>query len=230
VRLSRRGAITALPGYAEGEWWVQDAAAALPAKLALPRPGERALDLCSAPGGKTLQLAAAGADVTAVDASASRMARLQENLARCRLPARTVVADAVAWEGGGYDLALVDAPCSATGTIRRHPDLPHAKDLSDIAPVLELQTRLLDRAVAAVRPGGRVVYCTCSLLPEEGEAQIEVALARHPHIFVDAAGPEWAAPWRDAQGGLRLRPDGWPELGGLDGFYICRLEVAPGHE
>jgi 16S rRNA (cytosine967-C5)-methyltransferase len=230
VRLSRRGAITALPGYAEGEWWVQDAAAALPVKLAVPRPGERALDLCAAPGGKTLQLASAGADVTAVDASVSRMARLEENLARCRLPARTVVADAVAWEGGGFDLALVDAPCSATGTIRRHPDLPHAKDLSDIAPVLELQTRLLDRAVAAVRPGGRVVYCTCSLLPEEGEAQIEVALARHPHIFVDAAGPEWAAPWRDAQGGLRLRPDGWPELGGLDGFYICRLEVAPGHE
>jgi 16S rRNA (cytosine967-C5)-methyltransferase len=228
VRVPRRGPITALPGYAEGDWWVQDAAAAVPARLADPREGERALDLCAAPGGKTLQLAATGAGVTAVDHSASRMARLAENLARCRLSAQTVVADVLAWEGGGFDLALVDAPCSATGTIRRHPDLPHAKDLSDLARLADLQARLLDRAVAAVRPGGRIVYCVCSLLPEEGEAQVDAALARYPQLSVDRAGPDWTAAWRDDRGGLRLRPDHWPELGGLDGFYVCRFRVAAG--
>ena len=147
VRLARPGQVTALPGFDAGEWWVQDAAAALPVRLAAPRPGERALDLCAAPGGKTLQLAAAGAEVTAVDVSAPRMERLARNLERCRLEARAVIADATGWDEGGYDVVLLDAPCSATGTIRRHPDLPHAKDLADLGAASR-------PAGAADRPGG----------------------------------------------------------------------------
>lgn len=224
VRLSRPGMVSGLPGFAEGDWWVQDAAATLPVLLAAPKAGERALDLCAAPGGKTLQLAAAGADVTAVDISASRLARLEENLARCGLAARAVVADAAEWTEGGFDVVLVDAPCTATGTIRRHPDLPFAKDLSDIGALLALQGRLLDRALAALAPGGRLIWCTCSLLPEEGEGQVAGALARHPGLTVVPASLPFAEEWQDANGGLRTRPDFWPELGGLDGFYVARLE------
>ncbi|MBM9593675.1 RsmB/NOP family class I SAM-dependent RNA methyltransferase [Roseitranquillus sediminis] len=224
VRLARGGQVSALPGYAEGDWWVQDAAAALPVRLADPQPGERALDLCAAPGGKTLQLAAAGAEVTALDLSAARMRRLEDNLARCGLRAETVVADALDWNGGGFDLVLLDAPCSATGTIRRHPDLPHAKALGDMEPLLELQRALIDRAVAALRPGGRLVFCTCSILPEEGEAQVHSAHARHPRLRTVRPEAEWIEEgWVDKQGGLRLRPDYWPERGGMDGFYIAVL-------
>lgn len=225
LRLASFGQISTLPGYAEGGWWVQDAAAALPAKLLDMRPGETVLDLCAAPGGKTLQLAAAGAEVTALDISAPRMARVEANLARTGLAARTVVADALQWETEErFDAILLDAPCSATGTIRRHPDLPFVKDGSEVAGLVALQAQLLDRALGWLKPGGRMVFATCSLLPEEGEGQLAAALERHPGLAVervDLAGVEsgW---WTDA-GGLRLRPDYWAERGGMDGFFMVRL-------
>ena len=227
LRLREAGQLSALPGYAAGQWWVQDAAAALAARLLAPRPGERVLDACAAPGGKTLQLADAGADVTALDISAARMARLAENLARTGLPARMVVADALDWQPETpFDAILLDAPCSATGTIRRHPDLPFAKDGSELAGLVALQAQLIDRCLGWLKPGGRLVFCTCSILPEEGEGQLDAALARHPGLRVqrvDLAGvdPDW---WT-AAGGLRLRPDFWADRGGLDGFFLVRLDL-----
>ncbi|TCO69623.1 RsmB/NOP family class I SAM-dependent RNA methyltransferase [Rhodovulum euryhalinum] len=225
VRLMAPGQVSALAGYGDGAWWVQDAAAALPAKLLAPRPGERVLDLCAAPGGKTLQLAAAGAQVTAVDISAVRMARVEENLARTGLSADLVVADLMEWTPPApADAILLDAPCSATGTIRRHPDLPFAKDAASIKPLFALQAQMIDRALAMLAAGGRLVYCTCSLLPEEGEAQVAAALARHHGLSAIPAEAPWIEPtWRTAHGALRLRPDFWPNRGGMDGFYIACL-------
>ena len=168
---------TALPGFAEGAFWVQDAAAALPARLLAARPGERVADLCAAPGGKTAQLVAAGAQVTALDRDPVRMARLRENLARLGLSAETVVADAAAWTPSApFDAVLLDAPCSATGTIRRHPDIPHLKRPRDVAAAREVQERLLAAALRMLRPGGRLIYAVCSLQPEEGPGSAEVAL------------------------------------------------------
>lgn len=226
VRLDAAGQISKLPGYSEGRFWVQDAAAAMPARILGARPGERVLDLCAAPGGKTLQLAAAGADVTAVDISADRLGRLGENLGRTGLTARVIEADALEFDETGFDAILLDAPCSATGTIRRHPDLPFAKDGAEFLGLFELQARLLDHALTLLRPGGRLVYCTCSLLPDEGEVQIEAALARHPGLEVDRAASERAGvepEWVSEEGGLRLRPDYWSDLGGMDGFHIACL-------
>ncbi len=225
VRLRDPGQISALPGYAEGAWWVQDAAAALPARVLAPQAGEAVLDICAAPGGKTLQLAARGARVVAVDLSERRMARVAENLARTGLAADCVVGDALSHEGR-YDAVLVDAPCSATGTIRRHPDLPHAKDGAEIGALIGLQAALLDHALRLVRPGGRVVFCTCSLLPDEGECQVEAALERHEGLVTDRdalALPGVEPAWMTEEGGLRLRPDHWAERGGMDGFYIACL-------
>ncbi|RQP03957.1 MAG: methyltransferase domain-containing protein [Paracoccus sp. BP8] len=222
--------ISALPGYEAGEWWVQDAAAALAARLLDPRPGERIADLCAAPGGKTLQLAAAGAEVTALDISEPRLARVAENLSRCRLSARLVAADALDWRPDQpLDAVLLDAPCSATGTIRRHPELPRIRDGAGLAELTGLQARLIDHALTLLKPGGRLVYATCSLLPAEGEDQLAAALARHSGLTVEppqAAGiePGWITP----QGGLRLRPDLWPERGGMDGFFIARLRKTVG--
>lgn len=227
LRLTEPGQVTALPGYATGDWWVQDAAAALPARLLDVQPGERVLDLCAAPGGKTLQLADAGALVVALDISGPRMARLAENLARTGLQAELVVADALQWQPEGpFDAVLLDAPCSATGTIRRHPDLPFVKDGSEVAGLAELQATLIDRALGWLRPGGRLVFATCSVLPEEGEGQLTAALARHPGLVaerVDLPGVE--ATWWAEGGGLRLRPDFWAERGGMDGFFMARLGV-----
>lgn len=225
LRLEEKGQVSALAGYAAGGWWVQDAAAALAVRLLEPKAGERVLDLCAAPGGKTLQLAAAGAQVTALDVSEARMGRLRENLARCGLAAELVVADALDWQPAErFDAVLLDAPCSATGTIRRHPDLPFVKDGSEVAELVELQARLLDRALGMVRPGGRVVFCTCSILPEEGEGQLAAALARHPGLRVErVALPGVEEAWWTAGGGLRLRPDHWAEAGGMDGFFMVRL-------
>jgi len=229
-RLASHGQISALPGFAEGAWWVQDAAAALPARLLGAVPGMRVLDLCAAPGGKTMQLAAAGAQVTALDISEARMATLRENLARTGLAAEIVVADVLEWSGGPFDAILLDAPCSATGTIRRHPDLPHAKRDLDLSPLLALQAALIDRALSCLAPGGRIVFCTCSLLPEEGEAQIEAALARHPGLAVDPVTmgevPGLDPAWLRADGTLRITPETWADRGGIDGFYIARLEHA----
>ncbi|MEH6390132.1 MAG: transcription antitermination factor NusB [Sulfitobacter sp.] len=225
VRVADAGQVTMMPGFAEGDWWVQDAAAALPVKILAPQKGESVLDLCAAPGGKTMQLAAAGAQVTAVDNSGQRMQRLKENLARVHLPAKTIVSDAREIEGE-FDAILLDAPCSATGTIRRHPDLPYAKDGSEFADLIDLQADLIDHAWRSLRPGGRLIFCTCSLLPDEGEVQVDEALERHPDMHVDkdavlVAGvdPNWAT----TEGGLRLRPDYWSDLGGMDGFYIASL-------
>ncbi|MFP4568519.1 RsmB/NOP family class I SAM-dependent RNA methyltransferase [Rhodosalinus sp.] len=225
VRLSRGAQVSALPGYAEGEWWVQDAAAALPARALAARPGERVLDLCAAPGGKTMQLAATGAEVTALDLSPARLERVAANLARTGLSARLLAGDARDHAGGPYDAILLDAPCSATGTIRRHPELPHIRDGSGLPDLVQLQAQMIDRAAALLAPGGRLVCCTCSLLPEEGEAQVAAALARHPALRPDPDAlclPGVQADWIGAQG-LRLRPDYWAELGGMDGFFVAAL-------
>lgn len=230
VRIAAAGQVSALPGFSEGDWWVQDAAAALAAGVLAVRPGERVLDLCAAPGGKTLQLAAAGAQVTAVDISAARLERLRENLARCALQAEVVVDDVLEFAAGApFDAVLLDAPCSATGTIRRHPDLPFVRDPAGLKELFALQARLLDRAVALTRPGGRLVLCTCSLLPEEGERLAEAALARHPDLSVlreAVALPGVEPGWIGAEGGLRLRPDHWAGRGGMDGFYIVAFARA----
>ena len=225
VRVPDAGQVSAMPGFSEGLWWVQDAAAALPVVILNPQQGEKVLDLCAAPGGKTMQLAASGADVTAVDDSAVRMARVEENLARTGLKAQLRVEDA-RQTSGVFDAVLLDAPCSATGTIRRHPDLPYAKDGSDFGALIALQEALLSKAWALVKPGGRLIYCTCSLLPDEGEVQISEALARHPDMEIDTAAldvPGVQPDWHSEEGGLRLRPDYWPETGGMDGFYIAAL-------
>ncbi|WP_425044444.1 RsmB/NOP family class I SAM-dependent RNA methyltransferase [Primorskyibacter sp. S87] len=225
VRLADAGQVSALPGFSEGNWWVQDAAAAVPVSVLAPKQGETVLDLCAAPGGKTLQLAAAGAKVTALDISDNRMQRVRENLGRTKLKAQLAVGDALQHQGS-YDAVLLDAPCSATGTIRRHPDLPHAKDGSEFGALIELQSQMLAHAWSLLKPGGRLVYCTCSLLPDEGEVQIDEALATLPGISVDRSAldlPGVDPAWITEEGGLRLRPDYWPELGGMDGFYIACL-------
>jgi 16S rRNA (cytosine967-C5)-methyltransferase len=224
-RLAPGVQVTALPGYAAGDWWVQDAAAAIPARLIEAGAGRRVLDLCAAPGGKTLQLASTGASVTALDISRPRLARLEANLARCGLGADVVAADALQWQpGAAFDAVLLDAPCTATGTIRRHPDLPFVKDGSDLPALVTLQAQLVDRALTLVRPGGVVVFCTCSLLPDEGEAQMTAALGRHPGLGLDTPLPAGLPDGcRTAEGGLRLRPDLWADRGGIDGFYIARL-------
>jgi 16S rRNA (cytosine967-C5)-methyltransferase len=219
--------VSALPGYAEGAWWVQDAAAALPARL-LPDPaGRRVLDLCAAPGGKTLQLAAAGARVTALDISTPRLERLRTNLARTGLAAEIVAADALAWSAAApVDAVLLDAPCTGTGTIRRHPDLPFVRRPDDLPPLVALQDRLLDAAWSHVAPGGHLVFCTCSLLPAEGEERVAAFLSRCPdarQLAPDPARLGIPPVWIDAAGGLRTRPDFWPELGGVDGFHAALL-------
>lgn len=227
LRLPARGQVSALPGYAEGAWWVQDAAAALPARMLGVRPGERVLDLCAAPGGKTMQLAAAGASVVALDVSEARMARLRENLERVGLAADLVVADALDWTPQGpFDAILIDAPCSATGTIRRHPDLPLIRRQEDIRPLFALQAALLDRAWSWLRPGGRLVYAVCSLLPEEGEAQVAGFILRERGAC--RLAPDCGLPpaWLDGEGDLRTRPDFWSERGGVDGFFAALLGKA----
>ncbi|MEQ8294479.1 MAG: transcription antitermination factor NusB [Roseovarius sp.] len=226
VRIENAGQVSRLEGYEQGDWWVQDAAAALPAKLLAAQPGERVLDLCAAPGGKTLQLAATGAEVTALDISERRMARVQENLDRTDLTASLITGDALEHQAEPYYAILLDAPCSATGTIRRHPDLPFAKDGSEFGELIGLQAQMIDHAMTLLKPGGRLLFCTCSLLPDEGECQVEEALQRHDGLTVDRAAldhPGIDPKWITEEGGLRLRPDYWPELGGMDGFYIAVL-------
>ncbi len=224
-RLPAGAQVSALPGYDKGDWWVQDAAAALAVWVLEPQPGEVIADLCAAPGGKTLQLAAAGAEVTAIDISEPRLARVADNLARCGLSAGLVAADALAWRPDQpLDAVLLDAPCSATGTIRRHPELPRIRDGAGLADLTALQAQLIDHALGLLKPGGRLVYATCSLLPAEGEEQLSAALARHPGLMVEPPRAPGIDPgWITAQGALRLRPDLWPERGGMDGFFIARL-------
>jgi 16S rRNA (cytosine967-C5)-methyltransferase len=230
VRTLAHGAVTLLPGFQEGAWWVQDAAAALPARLFGDLTGRTAVDLCAAPGGKTAQLALAGATVTAVDRSAQRLTRLRENFARLGLAADIVAADVLEWQTPPFDAVLLDAPCSSTGTIRRHPDVPWLKTEADIATLSAMQARLLDRAVELIRPGGTLVYCVCSLEPEEGEQQIAALLAREPRLSrvpIAASEVTGGAEFIDAAGDLRTLPmqlpDADPRWAGLDGFYAARL-------
>ncbi|WP_088368186.1 RsmB/NOP family class I SAM-dependent RNA methyltransferase [Sphingomonas dokdonensis] len=227
-RLVDPAPVTNLAGYAEGTWWVQDIAASLPARLLGRGPG-KALDLCAAPGGKTMQLAAAGWDVTALEIAPSRAARLHENLSRTHLPAKVVIADALDWEPAEpMDALLLDAPCSATGIFRRHPDVLYRAHPAIIAEMAALQARLLDRAAGWVRPGGRLVFATCSLEPEEGEAQIERFLATRADYALEpaTAGELPAKLIRDAAGFLRLLPGTLADVGGCDGFFIARLKRA----
>lgn len=226
LRLKEWGQISAMPGFDEGAWWVQDAAAAIPAKLLGDLTGKTVLDLCAAPGGKTLQLAAAGGDVTALDLSPARIERLRENLARMELKAKVVVSDVLDYQPSKqYDAILLDAPCSATGTIRRHPDLPYAKKEMALNTLLNLQKDMLAEASKWLKPAGEIVYCTCSLFPEEGENQVEAFLATHPDFMqVEPTLNGLDPSWRDAKGGLRLRPDYWADRGGIDGFYMTKLQ------
>ncbi|WP_205479797.1 RsmB/NOP family class I SAM-dependent RNA methyltransferase [Sphingomonas arenae] len=221
VRIHDDRAVADLPGYSYGDWWVQDLAASLPARL-MPRAAATALDLCAAPGGKTLQLAAAGHKVTALDQSESRLGRLRENLARTRLSADIVVADALRWTGGPFDAVLLDAPCSATATFRRHPEVLYRASARIIADSAALQRRLLAHAATLVRPGGALVYAVCSLEPEEGERIIDAApagLALDP-IRADEL-PAGLRPHE--RGWLRILPGMLEEAGGLDSFFIARL-------
>jgi 16S rRNA (cytosine967-C5)-methyltransferase len=233
VRTLLQGSVTMLPGFAEGQWWVQDAAAALPVRLFGDVTGKTIADLCAAPGGKTAQLAHAGARVTAVDRSPNRVTRLRDNLARLALQAETVTADAAEWQGGnggGFDGILIDAPCASTGTIRRHPDVAWLRQEADIGALMALQKRLLQKAVALLRSGGTLVYCTCSLEPEEGEQAISALLAtestvrRAPIDAGEVAGlPELLTPEGDLRTLPCHLPHHDPRLGGLDGFYAARL-------
>lgn len=223
------GAVADLEGYAEGAWQPQDAAAALPARLLGDVAGKAVIDLCAAPGGKSAQLAAAGAQVTVVDQGAARMARLNENMARLGLDVTTVVADAVDWRPETLaDAVLLDAPCSATGTIRRHPDIPWTKTTADVRALAELQAALLDAAAEMVRPGGTVVYACCSLQPEEGEAPVGRFL-KHRADFVRVPITPEDLPGLPAEainryGDLRTAPAIWADKGGMDGFYAARLQ------
>ena len=232
VRLSGTHRVSELDGYDEGAWWVQDAAAALPARLLGTIAGTTVADLCAAPGGKTAQLAAAGANVTAVDLSESRLRRLSDNLRRLGLEAHPVAADVLDWQPAErFDAVLLDAPCTATGTIRRHPDIQWLKSPSDIATLAALQARMLDHAATLVKPGGRLVFATCSLQPEEGEAQVAPFLARHPDFAlqpIDATELAGLSELVTTAGTLRTLPfHGFgddPLLAGMDGFFAARFE------
>ncbi len=221
VRTAKKGSITEWPGFAEGAWWVQDLAASLPARLLPAMPGDRVLDMCAAPGGKTLQLAARGARVTALDVSDHRLERVRDNLARTGLTADLVAADALRWQPDGlYDHILLDAPCSATGIFRRHPDVLHLKGSTDLQPVTLLQAALLRRAAQWLKPGGRLVYATCSLFPQEGERIAERVIAGLPRELITAD---------ELPAGLQPAADGWVRTlpgqveGGLDGFFVARF-------
>jgi 16S rRNA (cytosine967-C5)-methyltransferase len=228
LRTERRGDLATWPQFVEGAWWVQDASAAIPARLLGVQAGQTALDMCAAPGGKTLQLVAAGAATVALDRSAVRLKRVAENLARVALTAEVVAADAATWpDKRSFDAVLLDAPCSATGTFRRHPDVLWAAKPSDVAGMAAVQSKLLDAAARRTKSGGRLVYCVCSLEPEEGEGQVTAFLSRTPGMSLDpiAAG-EGGAP------AASVRPDGTLRIlphhleGGTDGFYVARFRKA----
>ncbi len=225
LRVGLKGEVSSWPGFEDGRWWVQDASAAIPARLLDIQRGQTALDMCAAPGGKTLQMAAAGGKVTALDRSAGRIKRVSENLKRTGLGAEVVVADAAEWrDSRAFDAVLLDAPCSATGTFRRHPDMLWVASPADIPKLAAVQARLLDSAARRVKPGGRLVYCVCSLEPEEGEGQVAAFLARHPDFRLEPAAPgEGGAPEASLRpdGTLRILPHHRP--GGTDGFYVARL-------
>jgi 16S rRNA (cytosine967-C5)-methyltransferase len=226
LRRRSGGAIPDLPGYADGAWWVQDAAAQIPVRLLGPVTGKRVLDLCAAPGGKTLQLAAGGAHVTAVDRSAARLDIVARNLARTGLAAELIAADGAAFAAAPFDAVLLDAPCTATGTMRRHPDIARTRRPDDIAGATALQDRLLDNAAHLTRPGGMLVYAVCSLEPAEGEARIAAFLARHDDFSADPVTPADLPGLPEAvtaAGCMRTLPSMMADGGGIDGFFAARL-------
>jgi len=227
LRVGRKASVTTLEGFDQGAWWVQDLAASLPARLLGSVEGMDVIDLCAAPGGKTMELAAAGGQVIAVDRSAKRLERVQQNLDRTQLNAKLITADAETWRPAMLaDAVLLDAPCSATGTARRHPDVLNLKTQADVDKLANLQGRLLRAAVDMVRPGGLIVYCTCSLQPEEGERQIEALLASDAPVELDPVKPAEAGALTNIitpEGYLRTLPHYLNEQGGMDGFFAARL-------
>lgn len=227
LRLTRKVSVTELEGFDDGAWWVQDMAASLPARLLGNVEGMDVIDLCAAPGGKTMELAAAGGQVIAVDRSAKRMVRVEQNLQRTKLSAKLIADDAETWRPALLaDAVLLDAPCSATGTARRHPDVLCLKTHDDVIKLANLQARLLKAAVEMVRPGGLIVYCTCSLQPEEGERQIEALIASGAPVELDPIKPAEAGALSNVvtdQGYLRTLPSHLAEQGGMDGFFAARL-------
>ncbi len=230
LRLRTRRPVTELPGFAEGAWFIQDAAASLPARLLRAGPGMRIADLCAAPGGKTAQLAASGAEVTAIDRSAERLKILTANLARLKLRAEVAVGDVLTLKLPPFDAVLLDAPCLATGTVRRHPDVAWIKRPRDLESLTGLQARLLDKAAELLKPGGTLVYCTCSLEPEENEMQIAALLRRNPGLMQDpleASEIGGLPQLLNAAGQLRTLPShlpaAEPRLSGLDGLFAARL-------
>ena len=229
VRLKEAGRIEALPGFAEGRWWVQDFAASLPAALLGDVAGKRVIDLCAAPGGKTLQLAASGARVTAVDVAPERLALIRENLERVNLSAELIQADARDWDGAEpAPFVLLDAPCLATGTIRRHPDLPWIKSRADLTMSEPLQSELFDAAAALTAPGGTLVYAVCSLEPEEGPEQVGAFLRRRTDFsrVAISSAEVFDGVFVTRAGDLRTLPSFWADRGGMDGFYAARLRRA----
>lgn len=228
VRTGRRGDVASWPGFEDGVWWVQDAAAATPARLLAPKAGETVVDFCAAPGGKTLQLAAAGAEVVALDRSATRLKRLTANLERTGLAAEVVATPAEEWDDPRtFDAVLLDAPCTATGTFRRNPEVLRATKPADVAKLADVQHRLLDAAAERVKPGGRLVYCVCSMEREEGETQVIAFLRRNPAFRTSPAVPAEVGAPEEAltpEGWLRILPSMWAERGGVDGFFIARLD------
>jgi 16S rRNA (cytosine967-C5)-methyltransferase len=228
VRTGRRGDLSTWPGFEDGVWWVQDAAAAVPVRLLAPTTGESIVDFCAAPGGKTLQIAASGASVVALDRSDKRLDRLRANLARTGLSAEVVAVPAEDWDDPrSFDAVLLDAPCTATGTFRRNPEVLRATKPADVAKLADVQHRLLDAAAERVKPGGRLVYCVCSLEREEGETQIIAFLRRNPAFRTAPANPTVVGAPSEAltpEGWLRILPSMWAEKGGLDGFFIARLD------
>jgi 16S rRNA (cytosine967-C5)-methyltransferase len=227
LRRAAGGSLVSLPGYAEGAWWVQDAAAALPVQLFGDLAGSKVIDLCAAPGGKTAQLAAAGAQVTAVDRSTRRLERLVANLERLALPIEAVAGDGLTWRPPQpVDAVLLDAPCSTTGAIRRHPDVPHLKLPDDVARLTVVQDNLLRAAIEMLRPGGMLVYCTCSLEPEEGVERIAALFAAGAPVARRAIEPGEIGvepEWITATGELRTLPCHFSEYDGIDGFFCARL-------
>ena len=229
MRLGKIGDVTALEGFDAGEWWAQDIAASLPVQLLGDVSGKRVLDMCAAPGGKTLQLISKGAIVTALDKSEARLERVKENLERTKLSADIICADALEWapDGDLYDIVLLDAPCSATGTFRRHPDVLYNRSPKDVANLVRLQDKLLSKSAEFVRPGGTLLYCTCSLMPKEGQFRIDQFLQNLPDFrlipILDV--PSLALPQEAfSEGSLRSLPYYLEDKGGMDGFFIARLE------
>jgi 16S rRNA (cytosine967-C5)-methyltransferase len=227
LRRAAGGSVTELPGFDEGAWWVQDLAASLPAKLMGDIKGKRVYDLCAAPGGKTAQLCAAGADVVAIDRSAKRLERVGENLARLNLTAELITADAATWDPlEPAEAILLDAPCTATGAIRRHPDVMRLKSAEDVAKLAKAQGRLLAHAVDLLMPGGILVYCTCSIQPEEGEAQIDRLLSRDSRVERVPVTPDELEGLKELineRGEVRSLPGMLADQGGIDGFFVARL-------